>query len=112
MLVVLGGTEGQRQLGDLFGRHMYSSRCQHRGFATDTEEANRIKYPVRTPDSVFVYDGPLALTVSRLKVTDTCALVCRTLHHVDVKALLTEIEPIQLRLHSPCIPNHHLHEQC
>ncbi len=53
---------------------MHSPRYQHRGFATDTEEADKIKYPVRTPDSVFVYKGPLALTVSRLKVTDRCAL--------------------------------------
>ena len=59
---------------------MYSPWCQHRGFATDSEEADKIKYPVKTPDSVFVYSGPLALTVSRLKVTDGCAL-CSCLAH-------------------------------
>ena len=79
-LVVLGVREGQRRLGDLFGSHMHSPSYQHRGFATDTEEADKIKYPVRTPDSVFVYSGPLALTVSRLKVTDRCALRYCLLH--------------------------------
>ena len=80
-LVVLGGREGQGQLGNLSGIPMHSPWHQHRGVATDSDEADEIKYPVRTPDSVFVYSGPLALTVSRLKVPDNCAL-CLCLAHI------------------------------
>ncbi|DBB04170.1 hypothetical protein WJX77_004853 [Trebouxia sp. C0004] len=71
-----GGRAGQRQLGDRFGSHMHTPWYQHRGFATDTEEADKMKYPVRTPDSVFVYSGPLALTVSRLKKLSLFSCAC------------------------------------
>ena len=39
------------------------------------------------------------------------ALVWRTLHVADTSVCYTETEPVQLRLHSPCIPNHNLYEQ-
>ena len=45
-------------LDNFSGSHMHSPWHQHRGFATDSDEADKIKYPVRTPDSVFVYSGP------------------------------------------------------
>lgn len=68
VVLTSAGKASRRQPCDLRS-HTQGSWLQHRSFATDTAEADEIKYPVRTPDSVFVYNGPLALTVSRLKVT-------------------------------------------
>lgn len=68
IMLTSAGKGGRRQPCNLRS-HTQGSWLQHSSFATDTAEADEIKYPVRTPDSVFVYNGPLALTVSRLKVT-------------------------------------------
>ena len=34
-------------------------------------EQDKAQYPIHRPDHVFVYQGPLSQTVSRLKVGDT-----------------------------------------
>lgn len=66
---VRAGGSSNKQSGSPHSTHLHSPLHQHRSFGTDTEEAEKIQYPVTTPDHVFVYKGPLALTVSRLKVT-------------------------------------------
>ena len=67
--------------------HILKTGHIFRHFASDSEEADKIKYPIRTPDHVYVYNGPLAVTVTRLKVrhlylhatTGPCFLVtCET----------------------------------
>lgn len=42
---------------------------QFRQFAVDSQSASDTDYPIVRPDHVFVYRGPLAQTVTRLKVT-------------------------------------------
>ena len=76
--VCAAGERSKSQASSPLSRSVQSQTHQHRSFATDTEEADKIKYPVTAPDHVFTYKGPLALTVSRLKVifVRICATTC------------------------------------
>ena len=60
------------------GRHKqnpHELRHLSRAFVTDSKkideaEQDTVQYPIHRPDHVFVYQGPLSQTVSRLKVCD------------------------------------------
>lgn len=44
--------------------------------SSGSEEADKPQYPIRTPDHVYVYNGPLAVTVSRLKKLSLFSCAC------------------------------------
>lgn len=48
--------------------HTHTSDQHSRHFAADSQASDETEYPVTRPDHVFVYRGPLAQTVARLKV--------------------------------------------
>ena len=65
------GHNAHQQVSQLLNlRHMrhYSSKC---------EQADKPQYPITTPEHVYVYNGPLAVTVTRLKVQELLA-VCNS----------------------------------
>lgn len=47
---------------------------QFRLYSGETEQADKPQYPITTPDNVYVYNGPLAVTVTRLKVSKACRM--------------------------------------
>ena len=49
------------------------NRKHIRLYSSESEQADKPQYPIRTPDHVYVYNGPLAVTVTRLKV-NKCVL--------------------------------------
>lgn len=56
-------------------RQNFSLSLMHkhlRLYSSESEQADKPKYPVTTPDHVYVYNGPLAVTVTRLKVKKAC----------------------------------------
>lgn len=53
---------------------MFRSGHVTRQFASNSEEADKPQYPIKTPEHVYVYNGPLAVTVTRLKVRQNSLL--------------------------------------
>ena len=61
---------GERYQG--YNAHQRVSQWFHlkhmRYYSSESEQADKAQCPISTPDYVYVYNGPLAVTVTRLKV--------------------------------------------